>query len=78
MDFDDITLGEIEEIEDYAGLPIQLVGDMKMVGTHKLRVALAWIVRRRENPDFTIDDAKKMTTKELFAIMDGGDAEKKE
>lgn len=79
MDFDDITLGEIEEIEDYANLPIQMIGDMDTVGTHKLRVALAWIVKRRENKDYTIDDAKKMTANELFAIMgDGDDSQKKE
>jgi hypothetical protein len=79
MDFEDITLGEIEEIEDYAGLPIQMVGDMNKVGTHKLRIALAWIVKRRENQSFTIEDAKKLTASELFALMgDGGDEEKKE
>ena len=78
MDFEDITLGEIEEIEDYARLPIQMISDMDTVGTHKLRLALAWIVKRREDPSFTIADAKKLTTAELFAIMGGGDEEKKE
>lgn len=76
MDFEDITLGEIEEIEDYAGMPIQHIGDMEKVGTSKLRLALAWIVKRRENPAFTIEDAKKLTAKELFAIMEGDDAKK--
>lgn len=72
MEFDDITLGEIEEIEDYAGMPIQMIGDMDKVGTHKLRIALAWIVKRREDPAFTIEDAKKLKSSELFTIM-GGD-----
>lgn len=72
MEFDDITLGEIEEIEDYAGLPIQMIGDMEKFGTHKLRIALAWIVKRREDPKFTIENAKKLKASELFAIM-GGD-----
>lgn len=77
MNFDDITLGEIEEIEDYAGLPIQMIGDMDTVGTHKLRLALAWIVKRREDKDFTLADAKKLTAAELFAIMGDGDDEAK-
>jgi len=79
MEFEDITLGEIEEIEDYAGMPIQMIGDMDKIGTHKLRIAFAWIVKRRENSTFTLDDAKKMKAAELFAIMgDGGDSQKKE
>jgi hypothetical protein len=79
MDFDDITLGEIEEIEDYAKLPIQMIGEMDKIGTHKLRIALAWIIKRRSNKDYTIEDAKKMSASELFALMgDGGDEEKKE
>jgi hypothetical protein len=69
MEFDDITLGEIEEIEEYAKLPIQLISDMDTIGTHKLRVAFAWIVKRRVDPNFSITDARKMTTKELFALM---------
>lgn len=73
MEFDDITLGEIEEIEDYAGLPIQQIGDMNTVGTHKLRIALAWIVKRREDPKFTLADAKKMKASELLSIMGGDD-----
>ena len=77
MDFEDITLGEIEEIEDYAGLPIQMIGDMNKVGTHKLRIALAWIVKRRENPKFTIEDAKKLKASELLSIMGGDDDEAK-
>lgn len=70
MDFDDITLGEIEEIEEYAGLPITDIGDMQKVGATKLRTALAWIIKRRENPDFTIQDAKNMKSQELFDLMD--------
>jgi hypothetical protein len=68
MDFDEITLGEIEEIEDYAGLAISKIGD-DTPGVIKLRIALAWIVKRRTNPAFTIDDAKKMTATEMTAFF---------
>ena len=68
MDFDDITLGEIEEIEDYAGLAISKIGD-DTPGVIKLRIALAWIIKRRTNPEFSIDDAKKMTATELTSFF---------
>jgi len=68
MDFDDITLGEIEEIEDYAALPISKIGD-DAPGVIKLRIALAWIIKRRTNPTFTVDDAKKMTATELTSFF---------
>lgn len=76
MDFEDITLGEIEEIEDYAGLPISEIGEMDKAGTHKLRLALAWIIKRRDDPKFTIADAKKLKASELFALLDGGTEKK--
>jgi hypothetical protein len=75
MDFEDITLGEIEEIEDYAGLPISDIGEERP-GVIKLRIALAWVLKRRENPSYTIEDAKKMTAVELTAFFSGDPAKK--
>jgi hypothetical protein len=75
MDFEDITLGEIAEIEDYAQLPFSQVGDEK-IGVIKLRIALAWIIKRRTNPDFTIAEAEKLTPND-FAQLFGDDSTKK-
>lgn len=74
MDFNDITLGEIEEIEDYAGLPVSMIGDVNTAGTAKLRTALAWIAKRREDPAFTIADARKLSASQLTEII-GGESE---
>lgn len=71
MDFEDITLGEIAEIEDYAQLPFSDIGDEK-IGVIKLRIALAWIMKRRANPDFTIAEAETLTPKD-FAELFGDD-----
>jgi hypothetical protein len=71
MDFEDITLGEIAEIEDYAQLPFSDIGDEK-IGVIKLRIALAWIMKRRTNPDFTIAKAETLTPKD-FAELFGDD-----
>lgn len=71
MDFEDITLGEIAEIEDYAKLPFSQIGE-DGIGVIKLRIALAWIMKRRQNPQFTIADAEKLTAND-FAELFGGD-----
>jgi hypothetical protein len=75
MDFEDITLGEIAEIEDYAQLPFSDIGEERL-GVIKLRIALAWVIKRRTNPDFTIAEAEKITPAE-FAELFGDDTTKK-
>jgi len=75
MGFDDITLGEIEEIEDFANMSITEIGEDKP-GVIKLRIALAWILKRRIDPTYTIDDARKMSAKELTAFFDEEPAKK--
>lgn len=76
MDFDDITLGEIAEIEDYAQLPFSDIGEEK-IGVIKLRIALAWIMKRRQQADFTITDAEKLTPSDLNELFEGDDNTKK-
>lgn len=75
MDFEDITLGEIAEIEDYAKLPFSEIGDDR-IGVIKLRIALAWVMKRRTDPDFTIAEAETLTPKD-FAELFGDDTTKK-
>jgi len=72
MDFEDITLGEIAEIEDYAQLQFSEIGSERL-GVIKLRIALAWVMKRRTIPQFTIEDAEKLTSAdfaELFGDTD--------
>jgi hypothetical protein len=71
MDFEDITLGEIAEIEDYAKLPFSDIAEER-IGVIKLRIALAWVIKRRTNPDFTIAEAEKLTPND-FADLFGDD-----
>lgn len=72
---DTLTLGEIEEIEQYADASITLIGDDVPQAT-KLRVGLAWIILRRSNPAATVGDAKKMTMEEMSKLFDGLDEKK--
>lgn len=76
MDFEDITLGEIAEIEDYAKLPFSDIAE-EGIGVIKLRIALAWIMKRRIDPSFTIADAEKMKAKDFAELFGDDEATKK-
>ena len=76
MDFEDITLGEIAEIEDYAKMPFSDIAEEKL-GVIKLRIALAWIMKRRTNPDFTIAEAEKLTPNDFAQLFGDDDTTKK-
>lgn len=58
IDIEGLTLGEIEEFEEASGSSISAVA--KGEGTAKAIVALVWVVKKRENPEFTMDDARAM------------------
>lgn len=75
MDFEDITLGEIAEIEDYAQLPFASIGEER-IGVIKLRIALAWVIKRRTNPDFTIAEAEKLTPADFGQLFGDDDTKK--
>ena len=76
MDFEDITLGEIAEIEDYAQMPFANIAE-DGIGVIKLRIALAWVIRRRTNPDFTIAEAQKLTPSDFAQLFGDDDNTKK-
>ena len=76
MEFEDITLGEIAEIEDYAGMSFSKVGD-DIPGVFRLRIGLAWVLKRRIDPSFTIEQAAKITPNELGELFGEVDSEVK-
>jgi hypothetical protein len=76
MDFEDITLGEIAEVEDYAKMPFSDIAEEK-IGVIKLRIALAWVMKRRTNPDFTIAEAEKLTPNDFAQLFGDDDTTKK-
>ena len=78
MDFENITLGEIAEIEDYANMSFSEIGDDKP-GVFRLRIGLAWVMKRRVDPSFTIKQAEALTPTDLTDLFgsDESDAVKK-
>lgn len=63
IDINDLTIAEIVEIEERTGMPLDALGQSdKPKG--KMLQALAYISKRRDNPDFTWEMAGdlKITT----------------
>lgn len=56
FNLNDLTLGELCDLEEVTGLTFDQMNFKKMQG--KLALALLWIVERRKNPKFTLAEAK--------------------
>ena len=72
MQIDELTLGEVEEVEAYSGLPLASMTDTDKPKT-KLLIALAYVIKRKTDPKFTIEHAKRLTMTDLNEILDIGD-----
>lgn len=74
MNLDDITLAEVADIEKMAEAPIGwLSEDDKPKG--KLLQALNFVMKKRENPNVTMEEAGKTPLSEIMKML--GDTEKK-
>jgi len=54
---DDFELGELEWLEDELGGSLN---DREVLGSMKAAVRLAYVIKRRDNPEFTLEDARKL------------------
>tara|TARA_Y100001963_G_scaffold130593_1_gene187042 strand:- start:1288 stop:1539 length:252 start_codon:yes stop_codon:yes gene_type:complete len=62
VDIEALKIREIEELEEISGMSVDnLEADDAPKG--KLLRALAYIVKKRENPDFTLEDAGELVIK---------------
>lgn len=68
MNVSDLTLGEVEEVENYAGLPLAALADPQ-ASKGKLMVALAWVIKRKDNPSFTLHEAKQLTMEDINSLL---------
>ena len=74
VDISELTVGEIKEIEELTGMPLDALGQAdKPKG--KMLAALAFVSKRRENPKFTWEDALelKITTSQTEVDPSEGD-----
>ena len=76
MELSKLTLGDIARIEAYANLPISAISD-EVVGATKLRIGLAWAIKKRTDPKFTFEMAESLTMADVNDLIDAGDETKK-
>ena len=75
MKFDDLTLGEIEEMEMLLGTGIDTAfADGKPKG-RALRV-FYYMAQRRENPDYKFEDTEKVSQAAALELLSGEDPKK--
>lgn len=73
IDFDSLTLDEIELLEEMTGVSIDAIG--KRLGGDdqpkaKVMKALAFVASRRENPDVTIEEIGQIKLTDLVAGLE--------
>lgn len=68
IDFDDLTLGEADDFEQASGMSAQeavaLAAKKKPLPVKAL-IALVWIIKRRDDPKFTLEDARSIKVAEF-------------
>jgi hypothetical protein len=75
FDFESLTLEEVEIIENLTNTSIdEAFGNGKPKG--KALSAFVWVVLKRDNPSFKMEDAKKLTLKEALDMVKGDEAKK--
>ena len=76
FDFESLTLEEVELIENLTNSSIdEAFANGKPKG--KALAAFVWVVLKRNNPNYKMEDAKKLSLKEALSMIKG-DEEKKE
>ena len=75
FDFESLTLEEVELIENLTNTGIdEAFGNGKPKG--KALSAFVWVVLKRDNPSYKMEDAKKLSLKDALAMIQGDEAKK--
>ena len=72
FDLDKVTLGDIVDIEEVCGRSWDDIVEMDSPPT-KVLLAMVWVAKRRDNPKFTLDDARQTPIAEIQAMTVGSD-----
>jgi hypothetical protein len=69
---DDLTLGEIDTIENFTGQALgALAGEDKPQG--RFLIAMCTVIKKRSDPTFTFEDATKLRMSEVQEIIGTGE-----
>ena len=76
LDVDSLTLGEIEQLEEIANRAIGEIFDI-VSGVQPMRAsvltAIVWLVKRRQDPSFTVEQAR--STRVSLVLAAGGETD---
>ncbi len=70
MELQDFTMGEIEEIEDIAQDSISNALSSDGANRTKALIGIAWVVKRKTDPGFTLDKARGLTMREINGLLE--------
>ena len=74
IDINDLTIGEVVEIEELTGLPLDALGQPD-APKGKMMQALAFISKKREDPDFTWEQAGELRISAVSEKVDPTDGD---
>lgn len=75
FDFESLTLEEVELIENLTNSSIdEAFGNGKPKG--KALSVFVWVILKRNNPDYKIEDAKKLSLKQALEMIKGDETKK--
>lgn len=70
LDLEDLELGELEDLAEVLGIrDFREFGRMAEAMPPRMMSAVAWLAKRREDPAFTIEDARRMKVRELEELF---------
>jgi hypothetical protein len=77
VDFEAMTLSEVEEIELLTGRSIETIMSDEAPRGRALK-AIIWVLKKREDPSFTLEQAGKLSLKEAAKLFQGDEADPKD
>ena len=68
FDINELDLGELEDLADAAGIDPLALNEGWQPDLKAVR-AFVWLLKRREDPGFTLEDARRVKLHELAALV---------
>jgi hypothetical protein len=63
-DIDDFSLGDLEWLEEHIGMPL---ADEGALASMKTMVGFVYLIKKQENPQFTLEEARQVKLRTLDA-----------
>jgi hypothetical protein len=77
FDFESLTIEDVETIEMIAGKAIDSIMDDE-TPKGKTMKAIVFVLNRKDNPKYTLEDASKVSFKEAMELLNGDESDPKE